>query len=394
MAQMTTLEELGQHITLLASVEESHAPFISAYLNLENGLASGCTALDERAAVLRHTLEGNDLVDLEEALERIKEWLASHLLPEAKGAALFVRGTFGGAFMLPLQFAVPLPNWIAIYPTPNIYHLVELKDNYHRYVILLAMPDRARILEVNLGAATTRAWINRSDLRRRVGTEWARSYYQVHQADHDDRFIHEKIAVLKQLMLAGGQTHLILAGDPNVTSRIRHALPRDLTEKLVDVVPASEHDRQDDVVVATLSSFIEHEERESQSIAERLIEGLKNQNLAVVGTQATLEALHEREVDMLVMASDYHPDPGWTCSGCKATGTMAPNNLACPLCGEPALRPLDIREAILRLASQLERPVEVVEQSDILLSLGGVGCLLRYRSDPLNAESGSHLTPV
>ncbi len=394
MAQMTTLEELGQHITLLASVEESHAPFISAYLNLENGSASGYTALDERAAVLRHTLKGNDLVDLEEALERIKEWLASHLLPEAKGAALFVRGTFGGAFMLPLQFAVPLPNWIAIYPTPNIYHLVELKDNYHRYVILLAMPDRARILEVNLGAATTRAWISRSDLRKRVGTEWARSHYQVHQADHDDRFIHEKIAVLKQLMLAGGQTHLILAGDPNVTSRIRHALPRDLTEKLVDVVPASERDRQDDVVVATLSSFIEHEERESQSIAEGLIEGLKNQNLAVVGTQATLEALHEREVDMLVMASDYHPDPGWTCSGCKAIGTMAPNILACPRCGEPALRPLDIREAILRLASQLDRPVEVVEQSDILLSLGGVGCLLRYRSDPLNAKSGSHLAQV
>ena len=86
--------------------------------------------------------------------------------------AIFVRGTFGGSFMLPMQFAAPLPNWIAVYPTPNIYHLVELKDNYHRYVVLLAKPDRACILEVNLGAATIRAWINQPDLRTRVGQEW------------------------------------------------------------------------------------------------------------------------------------------------------------------------------------------------------------------------------
>ena len=49
---------------------------------------------------------------------------------------------------------------------------MELKDNYHRYVVLLARPDRACILEVNLGAATIQAWINKPDLRTRVGQEW------------------------------------------------------------------------------------------------------------------------------------------------------------------------------------------------------------------------------
>jgi len=33
---------------------------------------------------------------------------------------------------LPMQFATPVPNWIAVCPTPNIYHLVGLKDSYHR----------------------------------------------------------------------------------------------------------------------------------------------------------------------------------------------------------------------------------------------------------------------
>ena len=36
MPHLTTLDELKQHVTLLASVEESDAPFISCYLNLED----------------------------------------------------------------------------------------------------------------------------------------------------------------------------------------------------------------------------------------------------------------------------------------------------------------------------------------------------------------------
>jgi len=393
MTHLTTLDELKRHVTLLASVEESDAPFISAYLNLENGQAGWRETLADRARILRRVLKGNDLTDLEEALGKIEAWLATDLLPEAKGAAIFVRGTFGGSFMLPMQFATPLSNLIAVYPTPNIYHLVELKDNYHRYIVLLVMKDRASILEVNLGAATTKAWINRSELRMRVGSEWTRSHYQIHQSHRGNRFVKEKIAVLEKLMRAGGQTHLILAGDPEITVQVRHALPRDLADKLVDIIPTSEHDQQTDVVTATLSRFVEHEEQESRSVVEWLIDGLRSQNLAVAGSAATLDALRLGEVDFLVMASDYQPDPGWTCSSCRAISTEAPESSVCPRCGQPNVRPLDVREALVRLAGQLECPVEVVEQSDPLMSLGGVGCLLRYRPD-LRSERPASLAQV
>ena len=381
MAHLTTLEELHQHITLLSSVEESDAPFISAYINLGSGHDGWRETLDDRARILRGILKGNDLTDLEDALGKIESWLATELLPEAKGAAIFVRGIFGGAFMLPMQFATPLPNWIAVYPTPNIYHLVELKDNYHRYIILLAMPEQASILEVNLGAATTQAWINQSELRMRVGSEWTRSHYQIHQAHRGDRFVREKVELLEELMRAGGQTHLILAGDPEILERIRTILPSDLMEKLVDMVAVSKCDLKSDVVMATLSSFIAHEEQESQSITECLIEGLRSQNLAVAGTTTTLEALRWGKVDTLVMASGYQPDPGWTCTECRAIGAEASVTSVCPQCGKPTMRPLDVREEILRLAGQAERPVEIVEQSDALMSLGGVGCLLRCQTD-------------
>jgi len=391
MTHLTTLDELKQHITLLASVDESDAPFISCYLNLENGPGSWQKILDDRASILRRILKKNDLADFEEAMVKIKAWLATDLLPEAKSAALFVRGHFGGAFMLPMQFAAPLPDWITIYPTPNIYHLMELKDNYHRYIVLLAQPHRTCIMEVNLGAATIRAWINQPDLRTRVSSEWARTHYQVHQAHHVNQFTYEKIAVLEQLMGAGGHTHLILAGDPVITEQVRRALPENLANQLVDVITAAKQDQQNDVVLATLSSFIEHEEQESQTIAERLIEGLRSQSLAVAGSTDTLDALLWGEVDTLVMVSDYQPDPGWRCTACRATGTETPKTPVCPQCSKPAVRPMDVREALLRIAGQQERPVEVVEQSGELMSLGGVGCLLRTH---INTQIDTRAVPT
>ena len=182
-------------------------------------------------------------------------------------------------------------------------------------------------------------------------------------------------------MRAGGHTHLSLAGDPDTLRHIRRALPENLVDKLVDVIPADERDQRGDVVLATLSSFIEHEEQESQTVAERLIEGLRSQNLAVAGSVDTLDALLWGEMDTLVMTSDYQPDPGWTCTACRAIGTETPETSVCPQCGKSAVRPMDVREALLRLAGQLERPVEVVEHSDALMSLGGVGCLLRTHPD-------------
>ena len=71
MTHLTTLDKLEQHITLLARVEETDAPFISCYLNLENGQTSWRDALDERAHILRRLLKGNDLADLEESLSKI-----------------------------------------------------------------------------------------------------------------------------------------------------------------------------------------------------------------------------------------------------------------------------------------------------------------------------------
>lgn len=377
MTHLTTLNELNQHITQLASVEVTDAPFISVYLNLGGEPGSWRDTLNNRARILRRVLKGDDLADFEEALEKIDAWLSNDLLPEAKSAAIFIRGIFGGSFMLPMQFAAPLPNRITVYPTPNIYNLVELKDNYHRYVVLLAMPDRTSILEVDLGSATTHG-INRSDISKHVSSDCTHTHYQFHHAYSGNLLLCESIAILEKLIRSDDHTHLILAGDPEVTRWIQQALPDNLANKLVDIIPMNEFDQQEDVVMTTLSSFIAHEEQESRSIARQLIKDLSEQNLAVAGSSATLDALRRYNVNTLVMVSSYQPDPGWTCTNCKAIGVETPKTPICPQCGKLSVQPIDVREELLRLASQLQRPVEVVEKCDELTALDGIGCLLMH----------------
>ena len=375
---LTTLDELRRHIAVLACIDETEAPFVSCYLNLEQGEDNYRNALEDRALAMRSTLEGNAKADFDAAIGQINDYLSGTLRPGAKGVALFSRHCRGGTFFLPMQFAAPLPNWIAVYPSPNLFHLIALKDTYHRYVVLLASQAWVRILEVNLGAATTKAWTEQPELRERVGREWTKAHYESHRRERTSRFLKEQTDLLESLMVAGGHTHLILAGDPRLTGRIRRTLPKSVAAKLVDTIPVASRDKQDDVVAATLSAFIECEEQESQAVAARFVQGIRTQGRAAAGAAACLEALREQRANLLLLSRDLLPAPGWRCAACGVIRIAHPAPAACTECGKKSVQTVDATVELVRLAGQQNCPIEVVDHCDPLMALGGMGCLLRY----------------
>ncbi|MEK7408050.1 MAG: host attachment protein [Acidobacteriota bacterium] len=369
------LKALQKHILTLATLQESNAPVVSCYLNLTAD--EYLNVLDERVRVLRRSLSGEPLHYFEDALRLIDTFLATGVQAGTKGVAVFARGG-QQPFFLPLQFRVSLPNWIAAASTPNIYHLIELKDTYHRYVVMLATAKSVRILAINLGSVTQDLWTQRPELRQRVGREWTKEHYQSHRRERTNQFINEQIAILDRLMSAGGYGHLVLAGNPRVTSEIRKALPKHLAAKVVDVVPASEYDPTSDVVAATLASFIEKEERESVAVVDKLQKEINTHGLAVADTRASFEALRQGQVDVLVLAKAYEPDAAWICGACGATEVEQPAPDACPQCRARKMRQFNVKEEMVRVAEQMGSEVEVVNHSDTLMRLGGVGCLLRF----------------
>jgi len=383
------IQTLQKHVLTLATIKETDAPMVSCYLNLEKGLTAARRILDERVRLLRKTLPTPQRDSFEHALLGIESRLAAGFQTESLGAAVFARDG-EQKFLLDLEFRVPLPTWIAVNSTPNIYHLVELKDTYDRYVVVLVNERSTRILEVHLGSVTDVAWTKRPELRERVGRGWSREHYQSHRPERNHEFANEVVRFVDEVMSTGGYGHLILAGTPRMTAVIREALPKRLASKLIDVVPASANERTSAVVAETLASFVEQEQQESLAAVDRLQKNICSHGLAVAGSASSLQALKCRQVDMLVMATEYTSEPAWMCPGCDIVAVQQARPAVCPNCGRSTTRELDLKEALVRLAELAGCGVEIVHDSEILMRMGGVGCLLRYLSTEAHCEAAAN----
>ena len=383
------LAELQRHVRTLACIPETDAPVISCYVSLKPGRRAYGALLDQRIAVLRDALSPAEKEPFEFAWAQIEDYLANKMPIGARSAALFARGGML-SFLIPLKFQVPLPTWISVDSTPNIYHLVELKDTYDRYVILFSTDESTRIVEVNVGSVTKELWVERPQLRTRVGREWTKLHYQRHCQEKTNQLVRETVAVLGKLMGNRGYNHLILAGRPEMTSRVKRELPKRLAAKLVDTVAAGNGAALPEVVALTLDSFIQFEEKESMSFARKLLSEVRTGGPAAVGYRETLQAVRCGQADVLVMAQSYDPDPGWSCAQCGLVSVESRPS-TCPDCESSGLSDLDVKEEIIRRAERSGCVVEVVNGA---MSFGGVGALLRYQqpSDSAKANPRPYIT--
>jgi ribosomal protein L7Ae-like RNA K-turn-binding protein len=338
-------KDLQECIRNLAMMDETDSVFISCYLNLERD-SPGCRDfLKERELLLAKSVPDGLRKNFSKTVGKIHSFLGKKSFRGVKGVAIFSREG-SEPFFIALEFRVPLPNQIVMDLTPHIYPLIELMDTYHRYVVVISTEESARILEVHTGSVTESLWMERPELRKRIGREWTKEHYRNHRKDRSSKFIKDKIRILEQVMSAGGHTHLILAGSPQRTSLLKKALPKRLADRLVDTVVIDGGAETDSVVEATLAAFIDQEQKESLAAVEMLQRQINTNGLAVAGSEACLEALKCGQADMLVLAKEFYEG--------------------------------ELKEELVRLAVRHGIKIETVSGSHTLNQHGGVGCLLRY----------------
>jgi peptide subunit release factor 1 (eRF1) len=81
---------------------------------------------------------------------------------------------------------------------------------------------------------------------------------------------------------------------------------------------------------------------------------------------------------MVVLAKAYDPGSGWMCAACGAAGVKPSPVKICSECLSKEVCELNVKEEIVRMAERTGSRVEVVNHSDTLMRLGGIGCLLRF----------------
>jgi hypothetical protein len=363
------LKLLEQHLRTLALAPPAAAPVVSCYVNRESPDWRG--KFDAQAEALRAAFPaGEGRRGFEEALLRVKNHLRQPAPVGSRGAAVFARGG-ESPFFLPLEFRLPLPDLLCVSLMPRIFPLAALRDNYHRFVLLHSTGDAIRILGVDVGSVTRQICDRRIDPRRFLRADGPG------QRARRLALIREGIMLLEEFLRRGGYRHLILAGSGESFLLLRQALPRRLAVRVLDTIPALDSDAIMDVVQAAALSFTDREEEESSALVALFCCELEEDGHAAAGLDAALEAVSNGAAEMVLIDSRFAPPPRRSCLRCGRSSPDSGGPFLCPHCGAAPCLPADGREALVRAAVAAGVHVEIVNHSDALMRLGGVGCLLR-----------------
>lgn len=339
-----TMSDLEMAVKTLANIEPTSSLVLSAYLPLDAPQArlqeAVCRILEIQRSMGRHLRD--------EALDLIKG-LESHLADlgrqPGKGLACFIRRGHE-----PMDLVVPLPGQLSLEvgldALPSIFRLVEMKDVYHRYAVVILKKDSARIFEVHAGNITRNMMLVSLDLRTRLSKEISRESYVNHQKERGTRFFREKVAILDNILRENGMDHLILVGEPRTSSVFRDLLPPHLQDKLIEESVDGNLNSFEDILRSTLEAFAQEEERESCDNLERLRHSMATGGLAISGYRSVREALRDHRVDQLIVSKE------------------APSALAEPIVCEAVSQGIDI---------------ETVEDNDFMEDHEGFGAFVRYR---------------
>jgi len=337
---------LRNHVRRLAMVPETSSPFVSCFVDLREPREDLLRELTVRVREVAPALEPSAAGDLQDAWRSVEDFLAGDVYPGAHGAALFARAG-EDPFFLPLQFRVPLSTWLAVGAVPNIAPLMELKDTFHRIIVVLSTPVSGRVFEVVLGEETRLLWRSQPELRQRVGREWTREHYQNHRRDRGERALREKIEVIDRLVAAGGETHIVLVGPEHQTARVRRAMPDALGERVIGRATLAGTFDPQGVAADVVLDLADREAAARPDLAAVLRREVERGGLAELGLVATRRALERGQVDVLVL--------------------------------DPDVAPARQREHLVRLAVRTDARVDLLRDSALLRSAEGIGCLLRFR---------------
>ncbi len=308
-----------------------------------------------------------------------------------RGLAIFAAPDLWREYVLPF----PLPSRVH-YGRPDLSPLLWALDEYEPYAILAADRERVRLIVAFLGQADvvdqevltldTSAWRTTSGrpptFTRQTGTGAARGAqrdtFDARVDEQERRFWRTAAEVASKTLQDLGISRMIVAGPPETTAAVTGLLADHGLVQIVAVVPVPPHASVTELRDLTLPVALAEEHRRERDLVMALLERTGNRAGAVVGPTATLDALTDGRVQ-LVIAGAGHETRIWQCPRCGATS--ATERSACSNC-ESVMAPVSLLYALPLLVRRSGAELEIVseEAAHLLEPHGGIGAMLRYNT--------------
>ena len=351
---MTQVDQLTTQLDRLGSIGTGPIPVVSLYLNLqpnERGRDQFEPFLRKELAerIRTYPASGPERDSLDKDAEQIRVYVANvdHAL---NGLALFACSGADLFEAIPLAAGVD-SHRLYISNQPHLYPLAQILGTSPRYLALLADTNSARIF---VFAATGVERVEQIDgiktKRTKIGGA-AQARYQRHTENFHLHHAKEVVDVVARLVRDEGIDQIVVAGDEVIVPLLREQLPKDVADRIVDVVKLDIRAPQREILDTTLAALREKDARTDSERVEALLDAYRAGGLACVGAEKVRKAFELGQVDELVIAGA--PD---VIEGPEGTA-----------------------DELVAQAARTSAKVSVIENASLLKPVGGVGAFLRFR---------------
>jgi peptide subunit release factor 1 (eRF1) len=351
---MTQVDQLTVQLDRLGSVDPGPFPVVSLYLNLqpnERGRDRFEPFLKKELAERMRTYpaSGPERESLDKDAEQIRASVAD-VDPALNGLALFACSGADLFEAIPLAAGVDTHR-LYISHQPHLYPLARILGTSPRYLALLADTNSARIFVFAATGVERVAQIDGIKTKRTKIGGSAQARYQRHTENFHLHHAKEVVDVVTRLVRDEGIEQIVVAGDEVIVPLLREQLPKDVADRIVDVVKLDIRAPQREILDTTLAALREKDAQTDSERVEALLDAYRAGGLACVGAEQVRKAFVLGQVDELMIAGT--PDV-----------IEGPDGTA---------------DELVAQAAKTSAKVSVIENASLLQPVGGVGAFLRFK---------------
>jgi hypothetical protein len=351
-------------------------PVLSVYLDLRPAGAQaggarpeahpGRIFLDERLRQIERTFwpRGMAYEAVRADVEHIQMYLETQVDVATAGVALFASAPHG--LFEAITADMPFETQVTAGGLPDLFQLARLLDDQETAVVALAHGNAVRLFVIHQGGLRELRRLSEDPkLFHQVHGENAMNlaHYQRHALVVGREFARDVAAQVERLVTDYAAREVVLTGETRAMARLRQELSPDVARLLVTpphtLEPGAPRSEVWDAVAPLLA---EAKVDRHRSLVDRLVEAVRSNELGVVGVERTRQALHNGQVDILVLMD------------------------GAPLASET-------RDELIALATKTDAITQIVERSALLEQLGGIGALLRYPMTTWDACTAMSISP-
>ena len=344
---MPSLDRLSAQLDRLAAFDPGPFPVISLYLNTQpdqNGRDHFEPFLRKELAerVRTYPASGPERESLEKDADRIRQYVGD-LQRSANGLAIFACD--GAELFDATPFAAPIEEHrLYVSDRPHLYPLARLIDAYPRYAALLADTHSARIFVFAGNALERSEHIEGVKTKRHKMGGWSQARYQRHTENYHIHHAREVVDALARIVRDEAIRSVVIAGDDVIVPLLKEQLPKDLAERVVDIVKLDVRAPEREVLEKTIAALRGKSAETDRDKVDELLGAYRANGLGVVGVEKTRQALEMGEVDELIMTAEER-----------------------------------VADELVAKARQTSAKICFIQDPALLSAVGGVGARLRFK---------------